>query len=157
GLRSKVSSWLGPPHIQKRMTDVGGDGAAPLAATISARLSPPSASVPTRRNSRRDTGPGQRDGSMRSPLWIITNKIPPFPKHATRRRMALPVFCECAVICYTLLRRLRVTPQGMRLMGKRLTSTKARTRGSRRGAGRHALEERFWHIEQRLSAVTGQS
>src|SRR5262245_54022977 len=45
----------------------------------------------------------------------------------------------------------------MRLMGKRLRSTKARTRGSRRGAGRHALEERFWHIEQRLSAVTGQA
>src|SRR5436190_6058927 len=61
GLGSKVSNWLGPPHIQNRMTAVWGSdrSAAARAASTSARLMPPRARTPARRNSRRDTGPGQ--------------------------------------------------------------------------------------------------
>src|SRR5207249_607504 len=75
GLRSKVSSWLGPPHIQKRITEVGGGVAAPRAATTSASVSPPSARLPTRKKLRRDTGPRQLEGiaSFSAVTWPVWN------------------------------------------------------------------------------------
>src|SRR5262245_20190629 len=61
GFMSYVSSWLGPPHIQKRMTEVLREvsAARARARNTSARLTPPKASMPTRRNSLRRIGPRQ--------------------------------------------------------------------------------------------------
>src|SRR4029453_19000838 len=63
GFGSHVSNWVGPPHIQKRMTDVGGDVESNCARSRGAKGRAESAeAVPTRRNVRREIGPGQARG-----------------------------------------------------------------------------------------------
>src|SRR5205823_174856 len=59
GLGSKVSNWLGPPHIQKRMTEVSGGVDAVWARSSSGMCQPPRAKAPRRTKARRDSGPGQ--------------------------------------------------------------------------------------------------
>ena len=81
GFMSNVSSWLGPPHIQNRITAVSRElvPASARHANNSASVKPPRAMVPTRRNSRRGSGPGQKRGLMRIPRppepvgWLVQN------------------------------------------------------------------------------------
>ena len=63
GLGSHVSNWLGPPHIQKRMTEVGGAVESDRRGVATRTADVDSADAdPTRRNVRREIGPGQVRG-----------------------------------------------------------------------------------------------
>ena len=78
GLRSYVSRWLGPPHIQNKMTDVSAGTAASTARTVSrpGRVNPPQLSSPARRKSRRSMGPGQgRAPTMNTPLRSLRRDL----------------------------------------------------------------------------------
>jgi hypothetical protein len=67
---SYVSSWLGPPHIQKRITAVSGELEALAELARASRtcgsVKPPSAIAPTRKNSLLGIGPRQTVGFMSS-------------------------------------------------------------------------------------------
>jgi hypothetical protein len=64
GLGSQLSSWLGPPHIQKRITEVGLVALPDCsrAARRSGRVRPPKAKAPARKNSLREPGPVHPEG-----------------------------------------------------------------------------------------------
>src|SRR5262245_11872476 len=68
------------------MTDVSGGvwRAAARAARTSDRLSPPSASPPIRRNSRRPIGPRQRSGRMGNSSWGYSDSIDGMPCQSSK-------------------------------------------------------------------------
>src|SRR5690349_8547881 len=62
GLGSQVSNWLGPPHIQNRMTDVLALADCSARNCFANGSAASADAVPTRRKVRLDNGPGQGGG-----------------------------------------------------------------------------------------------